>query len=96
MEALNANLLTIDGQNNLYQNCVEQGAYYGTGLPVQVGNSDYYCYLSSDGNRFVFIRNDGNSMEEVGTIQRFNANAAMSFLQNLAVAASKNDLINIK
>lgn len=96
MEALNANLLTIDGQNNLYQNCVEQGAYYGTGLPVQIGNSDYYCYLSSDGNRFVFIRNDGNSMEEVGTIQRFNANAAMSFLQNLAVAASKNDLINIK
>lgn len=96
MQALNATLLSIDGQNNLYQTCVQQGAYYGTGVPVQIGNSDYYCYLSNDGSGFFFIRIDGNNVEQIGSVKRFDVNAAMDFLNNLAIGASNDDVLNIK
>lgn len=97
IDALNNTLLTMDGQNALYQKCVQVGAYLNSdNLPVQVGNSDIYCYLSSDGNRYVFMRTDGTNYENIGSILRYDANAAMDFLRNITFAVGKNDLLNVK
>ena len=83
IQALNKNLLTIDGQNELYNACKDNVA--------KLGNTNIYC--KSEGDNFYFQRSIGNgNFENLGYIKRFDAVAAMDFLLKAAYYAGFNDI----
>ena len=88
IQALNSSLLTINGQNDLYNNAKEsQGGY-------KIGVSDIRCTV--DGDNFVFLRDTGNGVQVLGSVKRYDAHGAMEMLLRLTYSTAAYDLLNIK